>query len=553
MVEDMDRGLSLFRRDSAELVDRFSLRHALPLDVLVDDAIAAIRREASPIPGVPKTTIARLTAAETARTWIPKGAVARWSDVLRNILRNAVQSTEEMAIAEARNRGETVSVTLSPWVREEMNAGTRIEIRDRGLGMSPEESARIWRGDWGRHGRGRGNGLNESKLAFLKEHARLRVDTKPGAGTTFFVDIPSPTIEIRSPSSWALRPLQGLALVLLLLVVGLGPFVPPHRSIVSLEKTGDTVVSALDDRGGVAWRRNLHETVLENRPRGGGNRGHDRRAVQVDRRGEAKEFLVSTKADRGPGSLVLLDSLGDILWRRVLSWQNPRDVKLGQLESWWQARIEWGSGRGAAYVVEVRDCVYAPTSIQFLTSQNELIGSYLHPGHLKFHSCQDLDGDGSNELILYGINNAARRSSRLESCDPSSGTYFGCVVLLDADHLNGQAFPWSTWREVPRARETAYLLIPALDCGVSAEVLFVDVGRPDPGADLIIEVRVADGRVWRVDSGLRPLDCFAGDGSTASRLGQDGKADYLHPLWFRDGVTLSGSMPPRLNGSGGGA
>ncbi len=109
----------------------------------------------------------------------------RLMQVLRNLINNAVAHTPvsaEITVAVSR-RGRTV----------------RMEVRDTGPGLTPAESARVfdrfYRGDSSRQRRasGGGSGLGLSIVsALVAAHGgTVGVESEPGQGATFWVDLPA--------------------------------------------------------------------------------------------------------------------------------------------------------------------------------------------------------------------------------------------------------------------------------------------------------------------------------------------------------------------------
>jgi signal transduction histidine kinase len=97
--------------------------------------------------------------------------------VLMNFLRNAIQATEQ---------GDLIAV------RTALEGDTAlIEVRDTGCGMTPEVRERIFTPFFTTKGeRGTGLGLRVSLSAIERQGGTLEVDSAPGEGTTFRVQIP---------------------------------------------------------------------------------------------------------------------------------------------------------------------------------------------------------------------------------------------------------------------------------------------------------------------------------------------------------------------------
>ncbi|MEO6697747.1 MAG: ATP-binding protein, partial [Gammaproteobacteria bacterium] len=111
----------------------------------------------------------------------------RLMQVLTNLLSNAAKFSPEHS---------TVTVVI---LRHD--AMIRVSVRDLGPGIPAEFHSRIFQkfaqadNSDGRHRGGSGLGLNISKALIEKMHGRIGFETEPGAGTTFYFDLPEWTGE----------------------------------------------------------------------------------------------------------------------------------------------------------------------------------------------------------------------------------------------------------------------------------------------------------------------------------------------------------------------
>ena len=111
----------------------------------------------------------------------------RIRQVLANLLDNAVKYTPP---------GGCISLTATS-ISNGPNEGerVRIEVSDTGVGISPEEQPRIWdrlyRGDRSRSEKGLGLGLSLVQAVVQAHGGRVQVDSTPGEGSTFRIDLPS--------------------------------------------------------------------------------------------------------------------------------------------------------------------------------------------------------------------------------------------------------------------------------------------------------------------------------------------------------------------------
>ena len=137
----------------------------------------------------PERTISLELPEESARAerdgLIVIGDHPRLMQVLRNLINNAVAHTPPSS---------SISVKIS-----QHDSTVRMAVHDTGPGLTPDEAAhvfdRFYRGDSSRH-RGTssgGNGLGLSIVAALvaAHGGQVGVDSEPGQGATFWVDLPA--------------------------------------------------------------------------------------------------------------------------------------------------------------------------------------------------------------------------------------------------------------------------------------------------------------------------------------------------------------------------
>lgn len=100
--------------------------------------------------------------------------------VLDNLLRNAIESLPPS--------GGTVSIDAA----RAPSGGVRVTVADTGRGMTEQELARAFDDFHTTKAAGTGLGLSVVRRLTADLHADLRVDTAPGRGTTFVIELPAP-------------------------------------------------------------------------------------------------------------------------------------------------------------------------------------------------------------------------------------------------------------------------------------------------------------------------------------------------------------------------
>lgn len=541
-VMRIEQELGLLVSRSRALVEALSARYGARFGELVGSAAEEIRREAEAA-GADGVPVVIDSADGGAAAWVPRADAARWSDLLRNIMRNAVQATEERADA-AR---PAVVVRLRPAPGK---GGACVEVIDEGVGMTLPQVDAMWRDGGSRHGDGHGQGLTAAKRAFCEERAALEVRSVPGVGTCVRLELPPRDVAFRPPHRLLALPLVLPAATLLLaaVIIALQLVRAPMENI---RITDDYLVAALDGRGHLLWQRAMEDRVRPNFRSQIHTESPYLGAVAPpliipDAAGRPLAIL-ATAPNQGPGRLGAYDGEGKERWSQLLSWTPPRVRHTGKLISPFQAATIWNDGARPAFVINVRDDNWASTSIQFLDADGARLGEYLHPGTLEFVASGDIDGDGRVEVLLNGKNNDARRSPAFWG-GPAlpEDTMIECLVLLETPNVNGQAFPHGRWDDVAPAREEAYLLIPPLRDTLFAArdttaITRLPMGVPDAHGDVRMEAFLRDGRIYRLDGRLRPVSCGVGDKTGAAELAPTRAAAPL--LYFHDGKMESLDIP----------
>lgn len=536
-------------RESRSLVEALSCRYAVRFGDLVTRAVDEIRHEfaVGQDVGVPMVVD---NADSGVPTWVPRADAATWVDIMRNLVRNAIQAVQER---DDRHPGAADDNARSVTIRMRPVHGRGcacVEIVDDGVGMDAIQLDAMWHDGEGRHGDGHGHGLTRNKRMFMEERAGLEVRSIPGVGTSIRIELHASDITVRMPRRWTSPPIAVPAVLVCFVALG-AAWQFRHLDMVSVSVTDERLVQAVDSRGRVIWHRSMPERVMPNYRSIVMTEQPSRNAatpqlVTVDDSNRPIAVL-STLADRGPGRVVALDRSGDMRWEYALAWTAPGTVREGSLISAFQAETIWNPDGRRAVVINVRDRNWSSTSIQFLDMRGGRLGDeYLHPGHVEFVASADFDGDGRTEILLNGKNNDAGHHTEFWPGENVAGAYVECLILLENPVVGGQAFPYRRWAGIGPAHEEAYLLIPPLAAASFADPKLTQItrlatGRTTVGNGPCIEISIADGRIYRLDKRLRPLSCSIGDHTPASDSAVTAPATSL--MYFHEGQLEKIDLP----------
>ena len=168
------------------------VRRVASVAKLVTDAVQ-LARTGSPI-GIEVEIAKGLWCAE-----VDPGQIAQ---VLHNILLNALQAMPGGGTVEVR--AENV---IFPNSADDADPRVRISIRDSGPGISPEVRGRIFDPYFTTKPSGSGLGLATAYAIVVKHGGYISVDSTPGAGTVFTIDLPA-TFETPQAQTPVATPMQ---------------------------------------------------------------------------------------------------------------------------------------------------------------------------------------------------------------------------------------------------------------------------------------------------------------------------------------------------------
>lgn len=529
-VRAMIADLEALRSRTQTIVRGITRAYAVPLRDVVADAVVELKSEYPTDP-----VFAFVAEEESGRVLLPREDARRWSDILVNVMRNAVQAVKDRVVARQQAAGDA-----SEDVRVELRAhpsgsGVVLEVTDTGVGMEPEHVPAMWRAGKSRHGQGRGQGLTEEKHAFIIERAALSVRTAPGVGTSVRIEFAQRDISVEVPLLQPAR--RSRALVLALVGILLGAMPVAQRAlrpvdIVRLEANGHSL-SAWDGASRRLWSVRLDGPMLRNDRARRQDIAHDSSLLEEplvmrDAKGRGVGVIIATGTGASAARLYRLSARGQTQWQRTLAWTPPISQGPAPLTAVAEMPLRWGSPPFTDVVaVNVRRGNAASTAIQFFSWAGDSLAAYYHPGMLEYEATGDFDGDRTEELLLSGKNNDA--AEWLGVATGQKAVYLDCIAMLSGPRVSGQAYPYQRWKTLAPSLEKGYLVIPPLTRaqvtnpttvpGSQPKVVRVQATIATAQSSGRVQITIDDGRIYVCDAHLRPLQCGAGDRTLAQRLG----------------------------------
>ncbi|MCA9758058.1 MAG: serine/threonine protein kinase, partial [Candidatus Eisenbacteria bacterium] len=216
---------------------------------------------------------------------------------------------------------------------------------------------------------------------------------------------------------------------------------------------------------------------------------------------------------------------------QTFSCESP--LPKNQPSSSWACTWQWtweqaAGGEDILVTGWFRDGSFFQTAIEFHSPEGDRLGSILHAGHLFPWNQGDLDGDGVDELLLYGN---AQHEEALPNFPPelrSPGIQPLALLLLDTP-VSGQLYPGLEWDE-PLVSVGGYVAVPPV---------FIDGVLSEPHLDQIhwgtgrIDVQLKEGRHVVFGPHLEPLCVTV---PSWSDWGRQVIASPV-PVWWGDGTS----------------
>ncbi|MFH1755598.1 MAG: serine/threonine-protein kinase [Candidatus Latescibacterota bacterium] len=309
---------------------------------------------------------------------------------------------------------------------------------------------------------------------------------------------------------------------------------PDHGSLAVVEEIGLSSARGISVRGEVLWARRLPGRIWPNGPWENAKRPHT--IVELD--GKPVGTILSIWPDVGPGSLwYLAAETGKVLWTREARWDVAPVNSQGHLVYDWNVLLRWPGRAEPVLAAYLQDGPYYLSALMFITLTNEVLGTYHHPGPLIYCDTLQLHGN-TPSILLYGSNSSSRFIREFVPFE--TGHHPGCVILIEPQAIQGQAYPYARglpeqrdWPGMAEANEQSYLLIPPVGPDRGAIVRDLSATRNAQG-EVSIQAAADDGRIITLDADLRPVNVFLPLNSTAYTLHKAGQGFFLPYLLIRN-------------------
>lgn len=322
----------------------------------------------------------------------------------------------------------------------------------------------------------------------------------------------------------------------------------PAPAVSSIDIVDTRILRAKSERDDLLWARSMPAGIV--RFRGGRDDAitvDSPKIVQVDGRTRLVVVATSGTPENPTGSVWGLSPWdGHTLWRWEATWERPVNA-LGTLNLGWSEILPWPGGKDPIIAVDLGDGGWYGSAVAFLDLGGNSLGTYHHPGSIRFVTSLPASSTTPLRYVLFGLNSSARFIRELVPFE--SREHCGCVAILEPPLLAGQGYPYSQglpeprdWPGMPRAQEIAYLAIPLLHPQFSSRVIsYAITTLPDGGRELAVET--ADGRIFFLDERLQPRSCYVAIDTVADSLQARGEAQFLPLLHISEGITEHRDVP----------
>lgn len=199
-------------------------------------------------------------------------------------------------------------------------------------------------------------------------------------------------------------------------------------------------VNAFNEKGDPIWVKRLENKISY----------YDVKDLEMDGN---KEIILATNTEGDKtGHLYVLDSNGIELWSydfgsisNIYQGESNRFLVEGLI-------VEDIDGFGSKDIlINLRNAPWFATTLILFDEKGAIKGQYWHPGNIYCIELLDINNDGKTEIIGGGVNNDIMING---------SRYFPVIFVLDPHRIYGQATPWLGNKNVNRAQEKKYLILP---------------------------------------------------------------------------------------------
>lgn len=205
--------------------------------------------------------------------------------------------------------------------------------------------------------------------------------------------------------------------------------------------------------GQVCWKEPLPEGFVALRDEVGIVGRYLAHIQDLDGDGKLETLLIVSSRDRSEhGFLYCLEEDGGFRWR--FPYGRPRTVRGRYFGGLYSGTFVTTvrCGEETLVLTAANHYPWYPCQLVLLREDGSLVAEYWHPGYIESFAVGDIDGDGTDEILLGGVNN------------PGDGLGHPAVALLKPPWKSRpEAFAPPNFFGASNQRELSYLLLPQPD------------------------------------------------------------------------------------------